>query len=420
MPPLSGDLAAKLSEALRDAFTLDELARLLFIELEKRIDDITLAGSYQARVFDLILTADREGWLPRLVAAACGARPGDRALADIRDSLSRRTAGPVGPAPGQSDDFRLSWGPGLGEPLFQARLRAARGQLVVGFGGGDALVVADQDAAVRRWSHARGAEMAGLSPGDRLRDGIHVAIATSRASVAFARPGRLTVTQMDVGMPCVPATMPLGKYEFIARGGGERFATYDGRRVAVRDFRDGTVLWEHPCPRSLATTAMDATGTVAATADGRLGARGNTVAVGTRETPRLHSFTLGNVPFVGAGCVLGLSPGGKLLAAASVSEIILARPHTGDLVFRHPLRGFRQSLPVLGTRPQQLIPIPGDAVLWLRGGRVVVVRKDSDDLHYLGQDGDISDIAFDHCTSRLAMVNSGGLASVWRWNPFPA
>jgi hypothetical protein len=85
------------------------------------------------------------------------------------------------------------------------------------------------------------------------------------------------------------------------------------------------------------------------------------------------------------------------------------------VVFRRPARGFRQEVaPVLGTRPQRLIPAPEGAVLWLRGGSVVVIRRD-DDLHHLSQDGDIDDIAFDYARSRLAMVNSDGLVTVWRW-----
>ena len=46
----------------------------------------------------------------------------------------------------------------------------------------------------------------------------------------------------------------------------------------------------HPCPSWLATTAIDATVTVVATADGRLGGRGNNVTIGCRERPRLHEF----------------------------------------------------------------------------------------------------------------------------------
>jgi hypothetical protein len=224
------------------------------------------------------------------------------------------------------------------------------------------------------------------------------------------------VARLDDGSYRVAGEVPLGRAEFIARGAGERFATYDGRRVAVRDFGDGEVLWEQPCPSSLATTVIDATGTVVATADGRLGANGSKVTAGTRDKARLHGFTLANVPLVGPGCVLGLSPGGELLAAASLREIVLARPRTGEVAFRRPLSGFRKEMaPALGARPQQLIPVPGGAVLWLRGRRVAVIRQAGDDLHYLSQDGDIDDIAFDYARSRLATVNSDGLVSVWRW-----
>ena len=80
MPTLSGKQAERLSLALRDAFSLDQLTRLLYYSLGQRIDDITLGVSLEARVFDVILAAEREGWILRLISAACDARPDDVAL----------------------------------------------------------------------------------------------------------------------------------------------------------------------------------------------------------------------------------------------------------------------------------------------------------------------------------------------------
>jgi hypothetical protein len=406
---LSGAQARRLSEALRDAFSPDDLAQVLYFTLDKRLEDITLDGGYEARAFDVIRAAEREGWTARLVDAACDARPGNVALAGLRDEL-RAWTDADGPPAGERQS-----GAGLGERLLRVRLRGASGRLVIGFGPGDTVIVVDHDAVVHRWRIADGAELAALPRGERLRDGIHVAIATSEPAIAFARPGKLTVAHLDGATSRVAAEVPLGRDEFIARGGGERFATYNGKRIVVRDFRDGAVLWEQPCPPGLATTTTDPAGAVVATADGRVGANGNQVSAGTQDKTRLHGLTLANVPLVGAGCVLGLSPGGELLAAASLREVVLVRPWTGEVVFRRPARGFRQEVaPVLGTRPQRLIPAPEGAVLWLRGGSVVVIRRD-DDLHHLSQDGDIDDIAFDYARSRLAMVNSDGLVTVWRW-----
>jgi hypothetical protein len=426
MPSLGGEQAGRLSEALRDAFSPDEFAQLLYFALDKRMEDITLGGSYQTLVYDVIRAAERGGWTARLIGAACDARPASVALASIRGELAAAGADMDGATAreGTADSGVPSGGArpsgagrgDLGELLFRVRLRGASGQLVVGFGPGDTVVVVDHDAAVHRWRIAGQAKLAELPRGERLRDGIHVAIATAEPAIAFARPGKLTVARLDGGAYRVAAEEPLGRDEFIARGAGQRFATYDKRRVAVRDFADGAVLWERPCPPSLATTVIDATGTVVATADGRVGANGNKVTAGAQDKTRLHGFTLANVPFVGPGCVLGLSPGGEFLAAASLREIALVRPWTGAVEFRRPLRGFRQEVaPALGPRPQQLIPAPDGAVLWLRGRRVAVIRQASDDLHYLPQDGDIDDIAFDYVQSRLAMVNSDGLVSVWRW-----
>jgi hypothetical protein len=440
---LSGERAARLSAALREVFSHDDFAQLLYFALGRRLEDITLGASFEARVFDVIQKAEREGWILPLIDAAYNARPMNAALARIRDELtsvpaeldrpsaredatdSQHKAGSQGwsNSPGLSGSGVAAGsggtrhsGTGLGELLLQVRLRGARGQLVVGFGAGDMVVVVDHDGAVYRWRIGDQTGLTALQRGERLRDGIHVAISTTEPAIAFARPGTLTVARLDDGLYRIAAQVPLGQHEFIARGAGERFATYDGRRVAVRDFRDGAVLWEQPCPPSLATVAVDPTGTVVATADGRLGANGSKVSAGARDKARLHGFTLANVPLVGPGCVLGLSPGGELLAAASLREVVLVRPRTGEVAFRRPLQGFRKEMaPALGARPQQLIPAPDGAVLWLRGRRVAVIRGADDDLHYLPQDGDIDDVAFDYARSRLATVNSDGLVSVWRW-----
>lgn len=80
MPILSGRQVESLSAALRDAFSLDELSRLLYYAFRKRLDDITLGGSFETRVFDVILAAERDGWVLGLISAACDCRPGNAAL----------------------------------------------------------------------------------------------------------------------------------------------------------------------------------------------------------------------------------------------------------------------------------------------------------------------------------------------------
>jgi Effector-associated domain 1 len=70
----------RLSAALRDAFSLDEFSRLLYYAFRRRLDDITLGGSFETRVFDVILEAERDGWVQGLISAACDYRPRDAAL----------------------------------------------------------------------------------------------------------------------------------------------------------------------------------------------------------------------------------------------------------------------------------------------------------------------------------------------------
>jgi hypothetical protein len=83
MPILSGSEAERFWKALLDAFEVDEFRRLLRFTLGQRLDDLTLASSFQSRVFDVIETAERNDWMLRLIAAACDARPADAALHEI-------------------------------------------------------------------------------------------------------------------------------------------------------------------------------------------------------------------------------------------------------------------------------------------------------------------------------------------------
>ena len=100
MPTLSGKQTGRLSEALREAFvSVDALEEFLDVMLEKRLENIvSLKLNYQTVAFKLIKTADAEGWVPRLIAAACDARPATPccgnsrrrpALAEYRAALTR-------------------------------------------------------------------------------------------------------------------------------------------------------------------------------------------------------------------------------------------------------------------------------------------------------------------------------------------
>jgi hypothetical protein len=312
---------------------------------------------------------------------------------------------------GLGDFLPLSW-----NLLFEAVIKKPSGQLALGFGPDNTLVVVEQSAAVHRWALASGTERPGMPPGDRLPSGIHAATCTTMPAVAVARPGRLTLVHFDRGGHQIAAEVPLERNEFLGRGGGECFSTYNGDRVAVRDFRDGSVLWRQRCPPQLATTAVDPTGTAVATADGRVFGSGNEVSVGTERNSSLYQFHVDNLFRLGAGCVLGISPGGEFVACASLREVALVRPHDGQVVYRHRLTDLRKdTAPALGTRPQRLICLPGGAVLWLRGRRVMLFSgSDGEPLDITG-DELCHDIAFDYPGGRLAAVYESGRVRVWRW-----
>jgi Effector-associated domain 1/Trypsin-like peptidase domain len=85
MPTLSGKQTGRLSEVLREAFvSVDALEEFLDVMLEKRLENIvSLRLNYQTVAFKLIKAADAEGWVPRLIAAACDARPGNAVLREL-------------------------------------------------------------------------------------------------------------------------------------------------------------------------------------------------------------------------------------------------------------------------------------------------------------------------------------------------
>jgi hypothetical protein len=72
---LTGEQYGQFGDALRASFDKDDLERLLRTRLEVRLDDITLADSFEQVVFKVIDWADARGWTARLLAAARDARP---------------------------------------------------------------------------------------------------------------------------------------------------------------------------------------------------------------------------------------------------------------------------------------------------------------------------------------------------------
>jgi hypothetical protein len=132
---------------------------------------------------------------------------------------------------------------------------------------------------------------------------------------------------------------------------------------------------------------------------------------------RPRKFSFGNIPLFGAGCQLGLSPGGDLLVCASFREVVLIRPSAEEVVHRRRLGGFMDEVfPALGPRWQRLVCTPKGEVLWLRGRRIALIRWSATEFYFLPQDGDCDDIAFDPIGSRLAVVSKSGLIRVWEWH----
>ncbi len=317
---------------------------------------------------------------------------------------------------------RASDAPDLGRLLFTARIPRHCGQLSVAFAAGDTLVVSEKDTTVHRWSLTERTELPGAPAGPaprfnvmRVDVGTRMAASTVTPSVAVSRGAQVTLLHFgDGGYRTV--TVPLGTNEFLVAADGERFATHDGRAVAVRDFADGSVIWRAAGPRNLATAAVDRRGTTVAMAGGpNFLAGSNKVVVATQDDPSPRDFSFANFP-VGAGCQLGISPDGELVACASFREIVVVRPRTGEIVHRKRLGSVREDVVAsLGTRPHRLLCGTRGDILWYRGGRVVQVNWEAEGNRYLPQDGLCDDIALDYATSRLATVSESGQVDVWEW-----
>jgi V8-like Glu-specific endopeptidase len=84
---LTGAQYQQLSDALRDAFTKQRLAEMIRFKLDKNLDDISLGGDYRQVVFELIRTAEAEGWTDQLLLAARESNPGNASLLAFAQQL---------------------------------------------------------------------------------------------------------------------------------------------------------------------------------------------------------------------------------------------------------------------------------------------------------------------------------------------
>ncbi|MBW4599845.1 MAG: GUN4 domain-containing protein [Calothrix sp. FI2-JRJ7] len=85
---LSGWQLKELQNALIDAFPdIASLERMLLFELDKSLRVIAGEGSLEKIVFELIKTANSQGWVKDLIRAACNENPGNLKLKAIAQEL---------------------------------------------------------------------------------------------------------------------------------------------------------------------------------------------------------------------------------------------------------------------------------------------------------------------------------------------
>jgi hypothetical protein len=310
--------------------------------------------------------------------------------------------------------------PGLGQQLFTKQIPRSSEKFFVAFGVGDTLVATANDGSVRRWSLRSQAELPGAAASSLPLPGLiraetdpQVAVCTTAASVAFSRGPRVALLHFADGGYRI-REVPLRTDEYLVPIDGDRFATVDRGGVKVRDYADGSVIWEAPAPVNISSAIMDPGGRVVAMAGAPHPLAGtHRVVVVSQDDPEPRQ--LDSSPLVGPGCQLGISADGALVACASAREVVVARPRTGEIVHRRLLGNLRKEVaPARVRRRQRLICRHDGQVLWLHRGRVVDVNWPGADLEYLQQDG-CDDIAYDHRSSRLATVSSSGQVDVFQW-----
>ena len=122
MTRLRGSQIRQIHEAILDAYQEDELEILVRTELDEVWSEIAAGDSYKARVFNFVTWADRQDYVPQLIAAVCAENPGNDALRKLaQDSQSWFAATSVTAGPGSSVTFEAE-----ADPLTQpARLEAS-------------------------------------------------------------------------------------------------------------------------------------------------------------------------------------------------------------------------------------------------------------------------------------------------------
>ena len=79
----------KLNEALLNAFDADSFERMLRFKLGKNLDHFVSPNEgFRTVVFEIVKSANREGWLNDLIEGAAAANPGNTQLEDFVDSVT--------------------------------------------------------------------------------------------------------------------------------------------------------------------------------------------------------------------------------------------------------------------------------------------------------------------------------------------
>ena len=86
---LSPDEIAQLRDALHSAYDYSSLDQMLFFQLGKNVQDISLGSNFRQVILDLIRGSLRAGWTDKLVHAAHDANPGNQKLKAFTDQYLR-------------------------------------------------------------------------------------------------------------------------------------------------------------------------------------------------------------------------------------------------------------------------------------------------------------------------------------------
>jgi Trypsin-like peptidase domain/Effector-associated domain 1 len=93
---LSGQQFQQFQNLMLSAFSLADLDQFLRFRLDKNREAIAIGGSLEQIVFEVIRSAEMEGWTAELIAAARDSRPGRADLAAFAASLELATPAPGG------------------------------------------------------------------------------------------------------------------------------------------------------------------------------------------------------------------------------------------------------------------------------------------------------------------------------------